>query len=179
VPGDEADESYVRRQQAYHARLALNPARTRAVVATRLSTDVVIYDAAGELVARAQTPYRFPVDYMVDGDGNFMPGLRNRFGYQSVTATDSLVYALFSGKAEAHYRGMSGALAEFVHVFGWNGTLVRVLRLEREVLAIAVDEAASALYAVTEQPEPAVLVFPLVRSAAAPAAHDAAGPADR
>lgn len=161
VPGNEADESFVRRQQAYQAYLAVNPARTRAVTATRLSTGVEIYDVSGELFAHAQTPYDFPVDYMVDQGGEFMPGWHNRFGYQSVTATDNLIYALFSGKAEAHFRGMSGAHAAFVHVFNWDGGLERVLRLDREVLDLAVDQAGATLYAITEKPQPAVLAFSL------------------
>lgn len=161
LPAEHRDEHYVRLQQAYQGFLALNPARTRAVVATRLSSDVEIYDTAGALLARGQAPYPFGVDYMVDEDGEFMAGPRTRFGYQSVAATDSLIYALFSGRAEAHYRGVRGGHAEFVHLFGWDGSLRGVLRLDREVLAIAVDPAATELYAVTENPQPAVLVFPL------------------
>lgn len=158
VPGD-TDEAFVNRQQAYQAYLTLNPARTRVAVATRLAGDIDIYDVEGGHLAQAATPYSFPVDYMTDEEGSFMPGPRNRHGYQGVTASDSAIFALFSGRAEAHFRGMAGSHSEFVHVFDWNGNLERVFRLDREVLDIALDETGSELYAITERPQPAVLVF--------------------
>lgn len=158
VPGDD-DEPYIIRQQAYQSYLALNPARTRIAVLTRLATAIDIYDERGNHLATAEAPYRFPVDYLIDNEGNFMAGMRNRHGYKGVATTDDSIFALFSGRAEAHFRGMSGAHGEFVHEFNWDGELKRVFRLNQEVLDITVDEMGATLYAITERPQPAVLVF--------------------
>lgn len=158
VPG-ASDEPFLIRQQAHHAFLALSADQRRIAVVTRLTTDVDIYGTSGEHLARAETPYDFAVDYMLDEGGNFMPGPRNRHGYQGVTASDSAIFALFSGRAEAHFRGMSGIHSEFIHVFDWEGNLTRVLQLDREVLEIAIDPTGSRLYAITERPQPAVLVY--------------------
>jgi hypothetical protein len=161
VPGDaDNDDFFIRRQQAHFAHLAADPSRTRAIAATRLSSQADIYTVSGDFVGRAESPYEFTVDYMTDG-GEFMAGPRTRNGYQSVAATDSLVFALFSGRAEVHFMGMHGSHAEFVHVFDWDGHLDRVIRLDSEVLRIATDKTGSKLFAITERPEPAVLVFSL------------------
>jgi hypothetical protein len=134
-----------------------------AIVATMRSSEADIYAISGELLGRAQSPYEFAIDYMLDG-GEFMAGPRTRKGYSSVAASDSLVFALFSGRAEAHFPGRHGSHGEFVHVFDWDGRLDRVIRLDREVVGIATDRTGSKLYAITERPESAVLVFSIAEN---------------
>jgi hypothetical protein len=139
--------------------LAVHPTGERIAVLTRQGSRVEIYDARGDPVVETDGPEPFPVDYEVDRAGDVMKGVRNRNGYQSVATSADRLYALFSGRAEAHYPGDSGRAAEFVHVFDWEGGLERVYRLDREVRAIALDPAGTTLYAVTHEPEPAVLRF--------------------
>lgn len=158
VPGIQEHPPVVR-QQAYQSVVASAPSGERFALLTRRASRLEIYARDGQLLHAGEGPYEFDVDYESDS-GNYSPGWLNRNGYQAVAATEERIFALFSGRAEAHYRGMSGQHAEHIHVFDWNGELQKVIRLDREVLAIAVAEDLTEIYAVTERPQPAVLVFP-------------------
>jgi hypothetical protein len=148
-------------QMAHIAFLAVHPMHERFAVLTRHGTRVELYDRGGDLVAEAAGPHPFRVDYEVDRRGDMLRGPRNRHAYRGAAAGEDRLYALFSGRAEAHFPGPSGQAAEFVHVLDWEGRLDRVYRLDREVYAIALGPTGTALYAVTHSPEPAVLRFPL------------------
>ena len=48
-----------------------------------------------------------------------------------------------------------------MHVFGWDGKLVRILKLDSSALQIALSEDERTLYAVRHDPYPQVLSYPL------------------
>lgn len=148
-------------QQAYMGTLASNPSGTRIAVVTNRASQLEIYDSDGELLSRTDGPFPFGPDYRVGRQGDYERGIRHREGYPSVAATEDRIYALFSGRAEAHFRGWSLSHGEFVHVFNWSGELKSVFKLDREVLRIALDNDASTLFAVTDTPTPSVLRFRL------------------
>jgi hypothetical protein len=148
-------------QQAWMGRMATNPAGTRIAVVTMNAGQLEIYDAAGDLLSRTDGPFPFDPDYRVGRQGDFERGIRHRTGYSSVAATEDRIYALFAGRAEAHFRGWKLSHGEFIHVFDWSGELDRVFSLDREVLRIALDQDASAIFAITDTPTPAVLRFPI------------------
>jgi hypothetical protein len=149
-------------QMAHLGFLAVHPTGDRIAVLSRQGSRVEIYDARGETLVVTEGPHPFPVDYEIDRAGHLIRGPRNRNGYQGAAASADRLFALFSGRAEAHFPGESGRAAEFVHVFDWEGGLERVYRLDREVRAIALDPTGTMLYAVTHAPEPALLRFPLM-----------------
>jgi len=169
-PGDDVRFHIL--QQAYMGTLVTSPSRHRIAVLSRRASRIEIYDGAGDLLEVFDGPHVFDADYRVDRQGQYMAGLLNRHGYSSAAATDDYIFAAFSGRAEAHFRGWSGSHAEFVHVFTWDGELDRVLVLDREVLAIAVDPSGSTLYALTDFPEPALLRFPLASAHGSPVEGD-------
>jgi hypothetical protein len=153
------------RQQAYLGTLVSDPGRNRIAVLSTRAPRIEIFSAAGGVLMETEGPYPFVPDYRFDRRGEFMAGPRNRHAYPSASATDGQILALFSGRAEAHFRGWSGSHGEFLHVFDWDGEFQRAFRLDREVLRIAVDPAGGRLYALTDHPEPAVVVFSLGRGA--------------
>ncbi len=72
------------------------------------------------------------------------------FYYIDCAATGQYLYALFAGHRTDGPGGGLVRAARYVHVFDWQGRLVRVLGLDREVSAITVA-ADSLLYAVGQQ----------------------------
>jgi len=81
-------------------------------------------------------------------------------GYLDVCATDSHVYALYSGK---NYRDDRDAafLGQTVEVYRWDGTLVKRLASDVPLRNIEVAKDDRCLYAVTYAPEPVLVRFPL------------------
>jgi hypothetical protein len=147
-------------QQAYLGMLAADPSGTRIAVVTIHAGQLEIYDALGNLLIQTDGPFSFGPELTAGRQGDPERGPRYRSGYSSVAATDDHIYALFAGRAEAHFRGgWSRSYAEFVHVFTWDGELERVFKLDREVIRIALDRDGSDLLALTDTPTPGVLRF--------------------
>jgi len=150
-------------QNAYYGRLAAHPDGSRFVLATAYGGIIEIYGADGSIVHRVNTPSPFEPDYLVDTDEGFprlIRGAWNRGGYVDVDGTENFIIALFSGRAEAHFRG-SYRQAEYLHVFDWEGNLVRVFRLDCLVQRIAVSPDGTMLFATALHLEPTVLGYRL------------------
>ncbi len=77
--------------------------------------------------------------------------------YISVTATDSLVYALFDGSARGEDR-----LPRLVHIFDWNGVFRQEVVLDREVYRIAVSKDGRTLYGAVWEPVPLIAEFVII-----------------
>jgi hypothetical protein len=80
--------------------------------------------------------------------------------YVDVTVTATSIFGLFSGRGVAA-SGQRASFGDCIHVFGWNGTFERGLRLDGDVIAIAVTEDESAIYALRHEPRPALVRFDL------------------
>lgn len=152
------------RQQAYQPKLRPNPSRTMLVLATRHSDQLEIYQMDGTPVRRVYGPFRFePTSFDMGQRGEWIgmiPEPDLRFGYVGVAATDDRIYALFSGRTNGAFE-REAPYAEYVHVYDWDGEFHGVLKLDRASLGIAVDPQGRELYLTTEDPEPAVRVYPL------------------
>lgn len=146
-------------QQAHKGNLAVGPGGDRVVIGSVRSSRLELYGRGGSLISAVDGPYRFDVDYVVEG-GRYVAGYRNRFGYIDLAGTDERLFGLFSGRSEEVFRN-DAWLAEYVHEFDWTGRFLRALRLDQPVFDIAVDTARGALFAVATDPEPAVLRYDL------------------
>lgn len=147
------------RQQAYGGKIAVHPSRPLFVLAGHYTGQLEIYGRDGNLRLRLATPESFTPDFHTAPDGlNMARGPHFRFGYVDVAATGNRIYALFSGHAEKDDDPYYG---EFVHVFDWNGKLLKVLRLDGPALRLAVDPAARTLYALRHEPQPQLVAYDL------------------
>lgn len=150
-------------QHAYQSRLVANPSRTRFAVLTRHADLLDIYDRYGALLARAEPPFAFLPEYSVReqaGSPVLATGLDLRFGYVDAAATETNVYALFSGRTRRGFPGRAN-LGEYIHVYDWDATLLEVYRLDADAIALAVDPVGEHLYVLRHDPEPAVVRYPL------------------
>lgn len=162
LPPDERDVPATVLQHAYQSTLKPNPSRTRFAVATRHADRLEILDLHGTLLALAEPPFGFVPQFEVR-DRNGMAAMASggslRFGYIDVATTEDRIYALFSGRTRRGFPGRAN-FGEYVHVFDWGGTLLQVLKLDAEALAITADTEGF-LYTVRHEPLPAVMRYVL------------------
>jgi hypothetical protein len=150
-------------QHAYRGILKPDPARRRLVLANRHAGFLEVFASDGHPTRRIEGPFPFEPTFEVragEKGPSFATGDDLRFGYLDVAPTADRIYALFSGRTRASHpeRAVYGST---VHVFGWDGELQAVLRLDVDAMAIAVDENHGRLLAIRHLPTPAVVSFGL------------------
>jgi TolB-like 6-blade propeller-like len=155
------------RQQAYGGPMAVHPTRPLFVLGGRFAGRLEVYDANGELRVQMEVPERFEPDFKPARDGlNMVYGPEMRHGYVDVVARGDHVYGLFSG---ALFHDDGSQYGREIHVFDWDGRLLRRLQLDQGALRIAINPSATRLYALREEPHPVLVSYhlPAARLAAA------------
>jgi hypothetical protein len=144
--------------QVSQARVELQPEGRLAVLANRHLASIELIDLERGTTTTVRSPVALP-------QGSGPPGL-DAVAYVDVTVTATSIFGLFSGRAVAR-SGQRASFGDCIHVFGWDGTFERGLRLDGDVIAIAVSEDESAIYALRHEPRPALVRFdlPVVRLA--------------
>jgi hypothetical protein len=143
-----------------------NPAGDRIVRFHRAAGRLEYLNREGAVVREFETPYA--VEPEIERGELWTRKGRQRVGYGSCTASDEYVFALFSGRHERDYRPPSRyfpseAFAyEFLHIFDWNGRLVKVVQLDPPAWwRAAIDTKTFELFGLTDEPEPAVVRYDL------------------
>lgn len=140
-------------QHAYQPALAVSPNGRHIAVASRFASLLELFDGQGTARIVAQTPIPVAPIYSVavtdDGSKVFASGDSLRFGYVAVAATDSLVYALFSGRSRGDVAGPAYVSSD-VHVFDWDGKLVERLSLPVPVFELGVEPTSGALIGIAD-----------------------------
>lgn len=147
-------------QHAYTGTLVRHPTRPLVAIGTRHADRVEIHQVEdGRLVHVGRGPRGFEPKYEVQVRGGhpaMASGDDMRFGYVDMTARGDHLYALYSGASRRERPGRASFGGE-VHVFDWDGRLLRILPLDHLALALAVSDDARTLYTVRHDPTPAVL----------------------
>jgi hypothetical protein len=73
-----------------------------------------------------------------NGFPNFSPSEKTRWGYISITSNNNYVYALYSGKFQV--RGTDFYKGTIIHVFDWDGNLVKIIELDKGSLSITCNQ---------------------------------------
>lgn len=147
------------RQHAYQSLLRTNMSGTKIVAASRYTDQVEIYEE-NQLSYLIRGPDIFDPIYKVyhDDDGNSWLGFTPEtvIGYTSVSATDLLIFALYSG---APQQPGWGQFTRTVIVFTWTGQPVAILDLSDGALEIAVSPSGRDLYAIFHDPIPQIIHY--------------------
>jgi hypothetical protein len=146
-------------QHAYSGTLVRHPTRPLLAIGTRHADRVELYDADGRLLRVARGPRGFEPVFevaMAGGQPTMASGDEMRFGYVDVAAAGEHLYALYSGASRGERPGRASFGGE-VHVFDWDGRLLRILPLDHLALGLAVSDDGRTLYTVRHDPAPAVL----------------------
>lgn len=150
-------------QQAYDGRIETRPDRRLVAVGVRKAGRIEIYDLAEGSMRLARVPYAFEPRFGIReraGEPAMATGDDVRYGYVDLAATPTRLYGLFSGRTPAGYPDRP-TFGEYVHVFDWEGEFLGALRLREAAIALAVDERAGRLYAVSHDPTPAIWRYEL------------------
>lgn len=162
VPGSGPELPSELAQHAYHGPVAVRPDRRRVALASLRAGRIEIHDPATGAVRLAAVPFAFEPRVGVRerrGRPTLVARPDVRYGYVGLAAGPERLYALFSGRTPGgHERPSSG---EHVHVFDWDGRFLEALGLRADALALAVDEQAGDLYAVSHEPTPALWRYAL------------------
>jgi hypothetical protein len=150
-------------QQAWVGKLALRPAGDRMVIATQYADQIELYGTDGTLLKKVRGPFQFDPRFTVAiaGDMQTMSSDESmRMGYADVTATNESIYALFSGRTREGF-GQDAPFGRFVHVYDWEGKLLRVLELDAAIISLALSPDGRRMYGAAHDPEPVIMVFDL------------------
>jgi len=148
--------------QISQARLALRPDGRLAVLADRFRGAIELIDLEQATTTIVQGPVALP-------HRSAAPGLDD-VAYVDVAVNSRSIFALFSGRSYATF-GRRTSFGACVHVFGWDGMLKEAFRLDGDVIAIALSDDGSALYALRHEPHPALVRFELPAITAARPSH--------
>jgi hypothetical protein len=148
-------------QQALQPALAVKPSGDFIALGARYAGRLDIFRVRDGTQLSAKCPVPFDPEFRFVYRGStpvFRQGSDTRFGYLSVTATDSEILALFSGRTRRSYPRRAD-YGDQLHIYDWHGRLLGVRQLAQEVYAIAVDPQGTRLYGLAERPEAAVIYF--------------------
>ena len=162
-PGDPEVPVPVR-QHAYEAVVQTNSEGSLIAIASKNTDLIEIFNAEGLLHTIRGPGFDEPV-YTLHGDdgGNQWLSLDDETikSYVSVSVTDDLIFALYSGHAMEDLLNSSwfSPPARTVYVFLWSGTPLAALKIEHGALTISVSADGQDLYALYHRPVPTVMHY--------------------
>ena len=157
-PGDEEISPLVRRR-VYSSVLRASPNGKRIVAAYDKSDRLEIYEGTAlRHVVRGPDFFEPAFEVQVRADGSVRPDYPEdeyRYGYEDITVTDRLIFALYSGKSltESPTGEDSGS---YIIVFTWDGKPIAVLKVGDGPQRIAVSEDGRDLYVAFWLPIPLI-----------------------
>jgi TolB-like 6-blade propeller-like len=115
------------------------PAVQRFAVLYQLGGRIDIFDSAGRFVTHAQVPFPTNGEWALSPRHQSLWAQPDWFFYIDCDATPRYLYALFAGHRTDGPNGGRIKAARYVHVFDWDGHLVKVIGLGHEMSTIAVS----------------------------------------
>ena len=119
----------------------------------------LVEDSLAEIFSD-QSSYPF---YKPEGNEGFSVSFKpeNKFGFQDITADESGFYGLYSGKSFQDYR-QKAFESSLVEAYTWKGALKALYRFDIPVLCFCIDKKRDVFYAITNNPDPVLVCFPLL-----------------
>ena len=163
-PAGEPEVPINVRQHAYEAEVQTNSDGSRIAIASINADQLEIYNA-NNLLRLVRGPYFHDPQYTVHGndEGASWPSIDDETvqGYVDITATDDLVFALYSGVESGFYRnrGWWSPPARTVIAFTWTGQPQAVLDIQNGALRIGISADGKNLLAIYHTPVPMILRY--------------------
>lgn len=142
-------------QAAFEFRLCTNPAGTKMALAYAHTGMLRIRAIEGSRSIDAQVPYRFRLHLPPIGRifREHKGAPNDRRAYVGCVATDTLVYAFFTGTLQGKKVNGPPKANIFLHVFDWDGRLLRVHHLDHYAYPGALDPVTYELYTTSIWPD--------------------------
>lgn len=163
IPGDTSKVPSPVLQQAWRGTVVPNPRTGQLALVTRHADQLELFAPDGTPVRIVRGPFRFDPRFTVENIQGFMTmgqGDDMRFGYVTAASDERAIYALFSGRTRAAFQ-RDAPYGRFVHVYDWNGKMLRVLELDSDLISVSISPDGQWLYGSRFAPEPAVMAYPL------------------
>ena len=80
--------------------------------------------------------------------------------YIDACTTEDYVYTLYSGRSLKEH-GLKCFQGNLIHVYDWEGKLVKKLQLDIDIKQMAVSKDNRKIYAIADLPDPVLVVFEL------------------
>lgn len=117
----------------------MKPDQSKLAIGTRYADQIEIYEPDGTLIKQISGSLNSVPVYEVHsvGDKPVMSINRDKthFGYIHIAVTNDFIYALYSGRLPLEYPGRAN-FGECVHIYDWNGELVRIYKLGNDIIKI-------------------------------------------
>jgi hypothetical protein len=146
--------------------MAVRPDGRRIVIATQYADQLEFYGPDGGRIKTVRGPFGFDPRFTVvdiQGFKTMSSDESMRHGYVDVTATQDRVYALFSGRTREAFGG-GASFGRYVHVYDWDGKLLQVLTLDRDLISITLSADERRVFGAAHDPEPVIMTYDLPRS---------------
>lgn len=146
---------------AYADMIAVNHQRGLIAAGGVWTGSLVIYESDGSIRDSVDTPINFQPQFRVGSRAerpSFVPAQETRQGYVDLVGTPCCIIGLFSGRSLAESAGNPTAGRD-LHLFTWDGDLLRVLRVDRDLNSLAVDPDDHSFYASHWGVDPSIVRF--------------------
>ena len=168
-PDDGKKVSYKVKSAAYQNILRQNSDGSKFVSYTPLAGILDIYNINKNHITEVKKLHFHYSKYkMVNGGPNRGKSasfkLNNKIGFINVRVTDSLIFALYTGKKIKNYKeGSMAFYANDIYIFNWQGEPVKHYHTSEDMARIEVKQNNNTikLYALTVQPEPKLYKYKL------------------
>lgn len=116
-----------------------SPIAKRFAVLYQMGGRIDLFDSTGRFVTHASVPFASNGEWAFSPRHKGLWGQPDWFFYIDCDATSRYLYALFAGHRTDGPHGGRVRAARYVHVFDWDGHLIKVIGLGHEMSAIAVS----------------------------------------
>jgi hypothetical protein len=123
---------------AYQGMLTSNKKMDKVAICTRYAGMLQIYSYENGALNMISDHTLFLADYSQEGE-NFAPNAQTRWGYLSIDANEKYIYALYTGANQSE-NPETIFLGDEIHVYDWNGNPVQLIKADRKLSRICVDE---------------------------------------
>jgi hypothetical protein len=123
---------------AYQGLLTTNANENKIAVSTRYGGMIQFFIYKDNELELIKEYISFLPEYRQEGE-NFAVTRLTRWGYLSIDSNDKYVYVLYSGKNQSEYPSTC-YLGSEIHVYDWNGKPIQLLKTNRELSHICVDD---------------------------------------
>ncbi len=137
VQDDFIDEPEILKMQS---ELSVSPDGKHFVSATIIGGALELFNIENDRIIPAYSKLLYPLEF-VNKNGIKQPDPNPTYGFTSVCATDSLVFAAFAGSK-------NNKDADKVAIWGWDGDCKGFIKTDRLILKLAVSKDLSTAYAI-------------------------------
>ena len=141
---------------ASQGKICARPQGRRLVLATYRAANLEIGEVSNTSIAKIKNIYTSPPLFEGSEQGNSVSvnyAEDGKFGYQDITVTEKYIYALYSGKTIKAYGYRGIYQGNTVLVFDWDGNPVTIVKLDREISALAVNRDNSTMFGFSSDKE--------------------------